>query len=149
MLHLEFNSDSENEGIARIVTAAYIMKFDPDMEEMDDIKTAVSEAVTNCIVHAYHDPDGKISMDLSDQNGILRIEIKDQGIGIPDVKKAMEPMFTTKPEEERTGMGFSFMEAFMDTVANPSFSDLLSKRISISLFCVLLASITFPPHKSA
>ena len=116
MLHLEFNSDSENEGIARIVTAAYIMKFDPDMEEMDDIKTAVSEAVTNCIVHAYHDPDGKISMDLSDQNGILRIEIKDQGIGIPDVKKAMEPMFTTKPEEERTGMGFSFMEAFMDTV---------------------------------
>ena len=69
MLHLEFNSDSENEGIARIVTAAYIMKFDPDMEEMDDIKTAVSEAVTNCIVHAYHDPDGKISMDLSDQNG--------------------------------------------------------------------------------
>ena len=116
MLHLEFNSDSENEGIARIVTAAYIMKFDPDMEEMDDIKTAVSEAVTNCIVLAYHDPDGKISMDLSDQNGILRIEIKDQGIGIPDVKKAMEPMFTTKPEEERTGMGFSFMEAFMDQV---------------------------------
>lgn len=116
MLHLEFNSDSENEGIARIVTAAYIMKFDPDMEEMDDIKTAVSEAVTNCIVYAYHDPDGKISMDLSDQNGILRIEIKDQGIGIPDVKKAMEPMFTTKPEEERTGMGFSFMEAFMDQV---------------------------------
>lgn len=88
MLHLEFNSDSENEGIARIVTAAYIMKFDPDMEEMDDIKTAVSEAVTNCIVHAYHNPDGKISMVLSDQNGILRIEIKDQGIGIPDVKKA-------------------------------------------------------------
>ena len=88
MLHLEFNSDSENEGIARIVTAAYIMKFDPDMEDMD----------------------------LSDQNGILRIEIKDQGIGIPDVKKAMEPMFTTKPEEERTGMGFSFMEAFMDQV---------------------------------
>ena len=107
MLHLEFNSDSENEGIARIVTAAYIMKFDPDMEEMDDIKTAVSEAVTNCIVHAYHNPDGKISMNLSDQNGILRI---------PDVKKAMEPMFTTKPEEERTGMGFSFMEAFMDQV---------------------------------
>ena len=116
MLHLEFNSDSENEGIARIVTAAYIMKFDPDMEEMDDIKTAVSEAVTNCIVHAYLNPDGKICMDLSAQNGILRIEIKDQGIGIPDVKKAMEPMFTTKPEEERTGMGFSFMEAFMDQV---------------------------------
>lgn len=116
MLHLEFNSESENEAIARIVTAAYIMKFDPDMEEMDDIKTAVSEAVTNCIVHAYNDSNGKIIMDLSDQDGILRIEIKDEGIGIPDIKKAMEPMFTTKPDEERTGMGFSFMEAFMDKV---------------------------------
>lgn len=115
-MHLEFNSDSENEGIARVVTSAYIMKFDPNMEEMDDIKTAVSEAVTNCIVHAYHDTEGKISMDLTDQDGILRIEIKDEGIGIPDIKKAMEPMFTTKPEEERTGMGFSFMEAFMDKV---------------------------------
>ena len=108
MLHLEFNSDSENEGIARIVTAAYIMKFDPDMEEMDDIKTAVSEAVTNCIVHAYHNPDGKISMDLSDQNGILRIEIKDQGIGIPDVKKAMEPMFTTKTRRRKDWNGIFF-----------------------------------------
>lgn len=125
MLHLEFNSDSENEGIARIVTAAYIMKFDPDMEEMDDIKTAVSEAVTNCIVHAYHNPDGKISMDLSDQNGILRIEIKDQGIGIPDVKKAMEPMFTTKPEEERTGMGFSTLPAPTVTL----FPSVISPRI--------------------
>lgn len=117
MLHLEFNSESENEGIARVVTAAYIMKFDPDMEEMDDIKTAVSEAVTNCIVHAYSDKNGKISMDISDENGILRIEIKDEGVGIEDIKKAMEPMFTTKPEEERTGMGFSFMEAFMDEVS--------------------------------
>lgn len=116
MLHLEFNSESENEAIARVATAAYIMKFDPDMEEMDDIKTAVSEAVTNCIVHAYNNCDGKITMDLSDQDDILRIEIKDEGIGISDVKKAMEPMFTTKPEEERTGMGFSFMEAFMDKV---------------------------------
>lgn len=116
MIHLEFNSESENEGIARVVTAAYIMKFDPDMEEMDDIKTAVSEAVTNCIVHAYSDTKGKITMDLSDQDGMIKIEIKDQGVGIEDIEKAMEPMFTTKPEEERTGMGFSFMEAFMDKV---------------------------------
>lgn len=116
MLHLEFNSESENERIARVVTAAYIMKFDPNMEEMDDIKTAVSEAVTNCIVHAYVNKNGKISMDLSDENGIFKIEIKDEGIGIKDIKKAMEPMYTTKPEEERTGMGFSFMEAFMDEV---------------------------------
>lgn len=116
MLHLEFNSESENEGIARIVTSAYIMRFDPDMEEMEDVKTAVSEAVTNCIVHAYFDENGKIEMDISDKEQIVKIEITDHGIGIPDVKKAMEPMYTTKPEEERTGMGFSFMEAFMDEV---------------------------------
>ena len=114
MLHLEFNSESENEGIARIVTSAYIMRFDPDMEEMEDVKTAVSEAVTNCIVHAYFDENGKI--DISDKEQIVKIEITDHGIGIPDVKKAMEPMYTTKPEEERTGMGFSFMTAFMDQV---------------------------------
>ena len=116
MLHLEFNSESENEGIARIVTSAYIMRFDPDMEEMEDVKTAVSEAVTNCIVHAYFNENGKIEMDISDKEQIVKIEITDHGIGIPDVKKAMEPMYTTKPEEERTGMGFSFMEAFMDEV---------------------------------
>ena len=116
MLHLEFNSESDNERIARIVTAAYIMKFDPDMEEMEDIKTAVSEAVTNCIVHAYFDTSGKIQMDLTDEDGVLKIEIKDQGVGILDIKKAMQPMYTTKPEEEKTGMGFSFMEAFMDKV---------------------------------
>lgn len=116
MFHLEFNSESENEGIARVVIAAYIMKFDPDMEEMDDIKTAVSEAVTNCIVHAYSDKNGKIEMDITDKDGILKIEISDKGVGIADVKKAMEPMYTTKADEERTGMGFSFMEAFMDDV---------------------------------
>lgn len=116
MLHLEFNSESENEGIARVVTSAYIMRFDPDMEEMEDIKTAVSEAVTNCIVHAYSDENGKIEMDISDKENVVKIEITDHGVGIPDVKKAMEPMYTTKPEEERTGMGFSFMEAFMDSL---------------------------------
>lgn len=116
MIHLEFNSESENEQIARVVAATYIMKFDPDMEEMEDVKTAVSEAVTNCIVHAYSDQNGKIQMDLSDHDDILKIQIKDEGVGIADVEKAMEPMFTTKPEEERTGMGFSFMEAFMDEV---------------------------------
>ena len=116
MIHLEFNSESENEQIARVVAATYIMKFDPDMEEMEDVKTAVSEAVTNCIVHAYSDQNGRIQMDLSDHDGVLKIQIEDEGVGIADVKKAMEPMFTTKPEEERTGMGFSFMEAFMDEV---------------------------------
>ena len=126
MLHLEFNSESENEGIARIVTSAYIMRFDPDMEEMEDVKTAVSEAVTNCIVHAYFDENGKIEMDISDKEQIVKIEITDHGIGIPDVKKAMEPMYTTKPEEERTGMGFSFKVRL--TLIIPS--SLINLRIS-------------------
>lgn len=116
MVHLEFNSESENEGIARMVTAAYMMRFDPTMEEMSDVKTAVSEAVTNSIVHAYDDTNGKIILDISSQDETIRILVEDFGIGIEDVKKAMEPMYTTKAKEERTGMGFSFMEAFMDKV---------------------------------
>lgn len=107
MLHLEFNSESENEGIARIVTSAYIMRFDPDMEEMEDVKTAVSEAVTNCIVHAYFDENGKIEMDISDKEQIVKIEITDHGIGIPDVKKAMEPMYTTN--QKKRGQEWDFL----------------------------------------
>ena len=116
MIHLEFNSESENEGIARVLAATYMMKFDPTMEEMADVKTAVSEAVTNCIVHGYEDDQGKIFMDISNEGSVLKIVIEDFGVGIPDVKQAMEPMYTTKPDEERTGMGFSFMEEFMDKI---------------------------------
>lgn len=116
MIHLEFNSESENEGIARVVTAAYMMRFDPTVEEMADVKTAVSEAVTNSIVHAYRDKNGEIKLQLSSEGTTLKIVVEDRGVGISDIQKAMEPMYTTKPEEERTGMGFSFMEAFMDTV---------------------------------
>jgi stage II sporulation protein AB (anti-sigma F factor) len=116
MVHLEFNSASENEAIARMVTAAYMMRFDPTIEEMSDVKTAVSEAVTNCIVHAYENEEGKIFFDLCNEGQRLKIIIRDFGIGISDIKKAMEPMYTTKREDERTGMGFSFMEAFMDQV---------------------------------
>lgn len=116
MVHLEFNSESENEGIARVVTAVFIMKFDPTVEEMADVKTAVSEAVTNCIVHAYNDSEGMIQFDLWNKDKTLYLAVEDFGIGIKDVQKAMEPMYTTKPEDERTGMGFSFMEAFMDKV---------------------------------
>ncbi len=118
MLHLEFNSDSENEGIARIVTAAYIMKFDPDMEEMDDIKTAVSEAVTNCIVHAYRETVGWITLQVTlMEGGIVRIEIRDRGCGIPNVRQARQPMYTTDAAGERSGMGFTVMESFMDKLS--------------------------------
>ena len=99
MVHLEFNSESENEGIARMVTAAYMMRFDPTMEEMSDVKTAVSEAVTNSIVHPYDDTNGKIILDISSQDETIRILVEDFGIGIEDVKKAMEPMYTTKAKK--------------------------------------------------
>ena len=115
-MKIEFGSDPRNESFARVVVASFMTRTNPTLEEVADVKTAVSEAVTNCIVHAYFDENGKIEMDISDKEQIVKIEITDHGIGIPDVKKAMEPMYTTKPEEERTGMGFSFMEAFMDEV---------------------------------
>ena len=120
MLHLEFNSDSENEGIARIVTSAYIMRFDPDMEEMEDVKTAVSEAVTNAIIHGYDGVTGKeqnqVYIHCLLNRDVLQVEVIDEGKGIEDVEKAMEPMYTTKPDMDRSGMGFAFMEAFMDEV---------------------------------
>lgn len=121
MIHLEFNSESENEGIARVVVAAYMMKFDPTVEEMADVKTAVSEAVTNSIVHAYENEEGTVVFEITHHHNCLQLVVEDYGIGIPDVSKAMEPMYTTKPDDERTGMGFSFMEAFMDEVKVESY----------------------------
>ncbi len=106
---------SRNEGLARMCVSAFVSQLDPTIEEINDIKAAVSEAVTNCIVHGYKDRIGDISMELKIiENQTLYIRIKDKGCGIPDVKKAMEPLFTTSPETERSGLGFSVMESFMD-----------------------------------
>ena len=117
MIHLEFNNESENEGIARVVTAAYMMRFDPTMEEMADVKTAVSEAVTNCIVHAYPGAIGPITMTAGlYEGGLVRITISDRGVGIEDVAQAMEPMYTTGDPSERAGLGFAVMQSFMDKV---------------------------------
>lgn len=108
-------SKSANESFARVAIAAFAAQLDPTLEEIADIKTAVSEAVTNCIVHAYKDTVGSINMvaRLLDDN-ILYIRIKDKGCGITDIKQAMEPMFTTSESEERAGLGFAVMESFMD-----------------------------------
>lgn len=106
---------SRNEGLARMCATAFASQLDPTIEEINDIKAAVSEAVTNCIVHAYKDKMGDIQMELRIVGSdTLYIRIKDKGCGIPDVKKAMEPLFTTSPETERSGLGFSVMESFMD-----------------------------------
>lgn len=109
-------SRSVNESYARVCAAAFIAQLDPDIEELSDIKTAVSEAVTNCIVHAYPDRVGMIYIKISIfESRRIRIKIKDKGCGIPDIKKAMEPLFTTLGEE-RAGLGFAVMESFCDKV---------------------------------
>ena len=115
-VNIELDSNSSNEGFARMVTVAFLAPLDPTIDEISDIKTAVSEAVTNCIIHGYDNKDGKIYMKMSLQDNLFRVEIEDKGIGIEDINKAMEPMYTTKEDEDRSGMGFCFMEAFMDNL---------------------------------
>ena len=113
-IKLEFPSQSCNEAFARTAAAAFAAQLDPTMEELGDVRTAVSEAVTNCIVHAYPDQIGKISMRMRILEGsILEISVRDWGRGIEDVDRAMAPLYTTGGEE-RSGMGFTIMESFMD-----------------------------------
>lgn len=109
-----FESDSRNEAFARTVIAAYVTRLNPTLEELADIKTAVSEAVTNSIIHGYGGRDGEIEMECSITGNRVKVIVQDYGIGIADIEQAMEPLYTTKPEWERSGMGFAFMEAFMD-----------------------------------
>ena len=114
---LTMDSLSKNEEFARVAVAVFASRLDPTLEELDDIKTAVSEAVTNAVIHGYQNGEGTIEICARAQaDGLFTVTVKDTGIGIADIKKAMEPMFTTAPEWERSGMGFSFMEAFMDQV---------------------------------
>lgn len=113
-IKVEFDAFSTNEAFARVAVAAFMTPLDPTLEEIADVKTAVSEAVTNAIIHGYDGMKGKIMMHCRINDDLLHIEIRDDGKGIEDIPRAMEPLFTTKPEQERSGMGFSFMEAFMD-----------------------------------
>ena len=113
-MELIIDSKSENESFARVVVASFVARLDPTLEEIADIKTAVSEAVTNCIIHGYEGKKGKIYIKSTLDGNTLTLLVNDEGVGIEDIHKAMEPMYTTKPQLERSGMGFSFMEAFMD-----------------------------------
>lgn len=115
-MELVFDSRSVNEGFARVAVASFLTQLNPTLEEVSDVKTAVSEAVTNAIIHGYEKEVEKIWIRCRLNGQTLYIEVEDHGNGIDDVKKAMEPLFTTKPELERSGMGFSFMEAFMDEI---------------------------------
>ena len=111
---VEFDSISKNESFARVVVAAFVARLDPTIEEITDIKTAVSEAVTNSVIHGYENGEGRIRIETEIEGNTVTVIVQDYGSGIENIEKAMEPLYTSKPELERSGMGFAFMEAFMD-----------------------------------
>jgi stage II sporulation protein AB (anti-sigma F factor) len=117
-MQVEFASVSQNESFARVTVAAFVAQLDPTMEELTEIKTVVSEAVTNAIIHGYNnEPDHKVSITCKlDDDGEIELTIRDYGIGISDVDEARQPLYTSKPELERSGMGFTIIENFMDAV---------------------------------
>ncbi len=137
-IEIKFKSLPENEAFARTCVSAFCLQLNPTLDEIGDIKTAVSEAVTNCVVHAYPNKVGEITMLLRIEDNHVHITIKDTGVGISDIEKAMTPFYTTKPDEERSGMGFTVMDSFMDslTVKNNGVKGLIvemSKRIENKL----------------
>lgn len=111
---ISFDSRSVNESFGRAAVAAFLTQLDPTVADLTDMKTAVSEAVTNAVIHGYQNHGGKVRIGCSISGNELTVTVQDQGTGIADLKKAMEPMYTTDQSGERSGMGFSFMEAFMD-----------------------------------
>ena len=115
-MEVSFKALSINEGFARVCVAGFCVQLNPSIDELGDIKTAVSEAVTNCVVHAYPKGNGIINLRCELNGNEIKITIRDSGVGIKDIEKAREPFYTTKPSEERSGMGFAVMESFMDKV---------------------------------
>jgi len=113
---IEFDNNSVNESLARMVISAFLLPLDPTVEELNDIKTAVSEAVTNAIIHGYEGINGIIHMECEIKKDLLIVTVTDKGKGMENVSLAMEPMYTTKPEMGRSGMGFMFMDMFMDSL---------------------------------
>ena len=126
-MELEFLSKSNNEAFARITVAAFAAQLDPTIEELADIKTAVSEAVTNCIIHGYENTEGLIKIKATLLKNEIEIEISDSGKGIEDIELARKPLYTTKGNLERSGMGFTIMESFMDEVTINSVVDIGTK----------------------
>ena len=116
-MKLEFMGVPENEGFARVAVSAFAVQLDPTLDVLADIKTAVSEAVTNAIVHGYADAPGTVSITAAlRDDGMLEVAVTDKGKGIADIAQAMQPFYTSQPEKERSGMGFSVMQTFMDKV---------------------------------
>ncbi|RSK27709.1 anti-sigma F factor [Bacillus sp. HMF5848] len=116
-MHIQFSALSQNESFARVTVAAFIAQLDPTMDELTEIKTVVSEAVTNAIIHGYdNNPDGLVFISVTLEDNVVKLSIRDEGMGIENVDEARQPLFTTKPELERSGMGFTIMENFMDEI---------------------------------
>jgi stage II sporulation protein AB (anti-sigma F factor) len=116
-MQLQFTALSQNESFARVTVAAFVAQLDPNMDELTEIKTVVSEAVTNAIIHGYNnDPSGMVYISVKIEDSFIEMEIRDEGSGILDIEEARQPLFTTKPELERSGMGFTIMENFMDEI---------------------------------
>lgn len=113
-MEIKFKAIAENEAFARNVVASFILPLNPSLSELSDIKTAVNEAITNVIVHAYPDKVGYVNMKISTIGNKVEISISDNGVGIQDIERALTPFYTSKPDEERSGMGFTVMESFMD-----------------------------------
>ena len=130
----EFASRSENEALARVIVSAFIARLDPTLEELDDVRTAVSEAVTNAIIHGYGHADGIVYLtaELIDQT--LTLTVEDHGVGIADLTQAMQPLYTSKPDEERSGMGFTMMQTFMDDLSVSSAPGEGTKVVMIKSF---------------
>ncbi|MBO4849081.1 MAG: anti-sigma F factor [Clostridia bacterium] len=115
-LRTSFSSLTQNEALARGVAAQFCMLFDPTVEELSDVRTAVSEAVTNAVIHGYGHRNGVVGLDLVKEDDLLTVTVRDEGRGIEDIELARRPFYTSMPEAERSGMGFAVMEAFMDSV---------------------------------
>ena len=115
-MEIKFKALPENQAFARNVVASFILPLNPSINELEDIKTAVNEAVTNVVVHAYPEKPGYITMKVTTHNNKIEINITDNGVGIQDIERALTPFYTSKPEQERSGMGFTVMESFTDRI---------------------------------
>lgn len=134
MMKIEFLSKSQNEGFARVGVASFASQLDPTLEELSDVKTAVSEAVTNSIIHGYENGDGIIIIEVTLAGNELTLTVSDTGVGIEDLELAMQPLYTSRPDLERSGMGFTVMETFMDSMKVESIKGKGTKVIMKKIF---------------
>ena len=136
-MEIKFKAIAENEAFARNVVASFILPLNPSVNELEDIKTAVNEAVTNVIVHAYPDKNGYVTMKIVTEGDKIQISISDNGVGIQDIDRALTPFYTSRPNEERSGMGFTVMESFMDKLEVKNNKG----GVTVSMFKEILPSI--------